>query len=325
MKKSLLTLCLVIAALSGFAWLALYRHSALAPGRSAPATAGTARQTQVSAGEQDLAALKAKAARAPRILPVFGLNGESLAVRQKALDALAPPYTPEEIAAAIAFLHSTGERPGVPRGVEHVLKNGLMDLLTRQGAPPTNLLQELCALYNDRQQDSVTRDYAVQYVIANGLRETARSAADRPVVREALWEALNETDSSISGTALLGLHRLAAIDPAVETNRLDQAALRLTSEPGVGNLARTTALQVCAQRRLTVALPSAAELAKNGDNITVQAAAIAALADLGAEPELELLQALRKQDQPALRMAINSALRRLEKRLAPRNGQASPR
>ena len=322
MKRFLLTLFLALAALSGFVWLAVHRHSAAPPGRIAPATVGTARHTQVSAGDQDFAAFKAKAASAPRILPVFGLNGESLAVRQKAIDALATPYTPDEIAAAIAFLHSTGERPGVPPGVEHVLKNGLMDLLTRHGASPTNLLQELCALYSDRQQDSVTRDYAVQYVIANCLRDTAGSAADRPVAREALWEALHETDSSIAGTALLGLHRLAATDLTIESNRLDEAALRLVSEPGVGNLARITALQVCAQRRLADALPSAVELARHGESVSVKAAAISALGDLGGQPEQELLQTLRKQDEPALRVAINSALRRLEKRLMPPKRQA---
>ena len=320
MRRPLIVL-LSLAVLSGLVWVAAHRHSALPSGPAAPVTARPTRAAGPLNAEPDLALLKAKAARAPRVLPVFGFNGESSALRQKAIDAFSPPYTAEEIAAAIEFLHSTGERSGSTRGLEHVLKNNLMEALTRQGAP-TNFLMELCALYNDRQQDSVTRDYAVQYVIANCLRDTARSAAGRPAAREALWEALHETDSSIAGTALLGLQRLSATDLAIETNRLDEAALRLVSAPGVGNLARITALQVCAQRRLAGALPVAAELAKSGESVAVKAAAIAALADLGAQTEQELLQALRQQDEPGLRVAIDTALRRLEQRLMPAKRQA---
>jgi hypothetical protein len=259
----------------------------------------------------------------PRLRVVFGLGNELLPNRCRAIDAVTSPLTPEETAAIYEYLHGGGERGDVNPVWEHVIKNNLMGLLMRQAAAPTNLLQEMCGLYQDRSQDSVTRDYAVQFVIQTCLRDSNRLAAGQPAARETLWAATSETNSSIAGTALLGLNRLAAVDPAIDPKRLDQTALNLAMDPKIGNLTRITALQVCAQRHLVAALPTVVKFARRGDSIAVKAAAIAALGDLGSESEHKLLQTLHEENDPALSAAVSSALHRLEKKLASGQPQAS--
>jgi hypothetical protein len=106
------------------------------------------------------------------------------------------------------------------------------------------------------------------------------------------------------------------MDPAVDSNRVNQAALRMATEPGTGDLSRITAMQVCAQRHLAEALPLAVQLAQQGGSVSIRVVAIAALGELGGEPEQTLLQELGKQNEPALRAAVSRAARRLNDRMA---------
>jgi hypothetical protein len=190
-----------------------------------------------------------------------------------------------------------------------------MDVLTRQHAPPRDLLRELCSLYGDQTQDVVTRDYALQSLATACAGAVGELAQDGRMARETLWAAVGETGSSLGGTALLGLQRLARGEPGSADRRLDEATLRLVEDGSAGQLARVTALSVCAERGLTAALPTALEVARSGSSVSERAAAIAAVGELGGRPERALLEALEAGGENSLRPAVKSALRRLNQRL----------
>jgi len=268
---------------------------------------------QVPASEQ--AATPVPKPETPRrLLRLLGLHGESFAERHQAIEALTPPLTDEEIGAAFAYLATT--QYVAVAGGEYVLKNDLMNQLAKLPAPPTNLLHEFCGLYQDHRQDEVTRDYALQHVIGCLSQDTNCFAGDRPEAWDALLTAAGEIGGSLAGTALLGLSRIQAANPTIDSNRVDTVALQMATNVGTGDLSRITALQVCADRQLTAALPQALDLAQTGTSISMRASAIAAVGTLGGAPELKTLEALEKQNDPALQAAVAGAIKRLERRLA---------
>ena len=242
------------------------------------------------------------------VRPIMGLHQENMATRLKAVKALGKNLTRAEIEALFAFLLAPGQKT-------FSLQNDVIHALRQQATPPDDLLPVLRDLHRDSQQDLVSRDYALQHLVAEYQKNTTNAVAHQ--IPEVLWEALGETNSSIAGTALLGLHRLCDVDPSLDSNQVSQAALQLTQEGATGELARITALQVCAQRGLQEALPTARALAREGASLALRISAIAAVGDLGGKDEKEFLQLLSAQGAAHLQPAITSALQRLQRRLIP--------
>ncbi len=269
----------------------------------------------VRINRDDLAAV---AVKADRVRPVLGLASESYADREKALSKLVGTnLKPEEIGAIVAYLNSRGDFPGMIAGREQVLKNNLMDLLIQQTPPPTNLLETLCGIYQDKGQDAVLQNYAIQHVISSCLASTNQPPTERQAALDVLWVAVGETDASLAGTALMGLDRLAAKGRAIETNRLNETALKLALNPVSGELARVTALQVCAKRRLGDVLPEALKLAQEGVSVPLRASAIATIGVLGGESERTILRTMKKQGDKRLQAAVLAALQKLNAKLPP--------
>ncbi len=92
-----------------------------------------------------------------------------------------------------------------------------------------------------------------------------------------LWEATQETDSSIGGTALMGLSRLSDKAPEFDRERVAATANRFASDPSVGSFTRTAAIQVCARMNVTDALLVIWQTAQSGETVALQTSAIAAL------------------------------------------------
>ena len=276
---------------------------------AAPAAGTLAAQTArtPAAGSNDLLAV------------VVGVSGAPFAARQAALRTLRPPLTPEEVAAVYAYLRDDTPHPATLPGGEHVLKNDLLALLTRQEPPPEGLLRELVSLSRDPSQNAVVRDYALQHLAQCAEQPTNRFSAGLDLAHATLWEALSETSGTFAGTALLGLQRLAARDPGFATQRLDTAAVALARDPNAHPLSRTTALQVCAQRGLNAALPEAVELAQTGATLPLRAAAVAALGNLGRQGEAALLEQLQTDTNALLQHAATASLKRLRARLNTSN------
>jgi hypothetical protein len=253
--------------------------------------------------------------------PLWGLAGETFAARRAVVRRLGTHLSEAEIADLVAFLRTTGARSGTLIGGEHYLKNEVMNLLLNQAPTPPGLGTNLCEVFRDPVQDAVTRDYAIQHLVTweDEVASHNPNAAASPVI-ETLWEAAAETGTSIAGTALLGLHRLSRKNPGIDSNRVDQTCLRLAQDASAGNLSRSTALQISAQRGLRPALPAALALAEQAPTVALQVSALAAVGSLGGPSEDAFLERMQQQGSPLLQTALASARHRLHERLEQVNG-----
>jgi hypothetical protein len=252
------------------------------------------------------------------VRPIYGLGGESIFQRLDAVKALARKLRPEEITALFAFA-SARPAPGADRGPldsDAALKNDVLNALRFQPHSPAGLTGLLIGIYRDREQDIVMRDYAVQHLVSLYEQLPGSRIAEKKQIQQVLQAALAETDSSIAGTALLGMHNLSTGHPEFDTPELTEAALNLARDDTARELVRITALQVCAGRGIKDALPAALALANAAPTIPVQISAIAALGTLGTAEHRALLEELAESPEARLRPAAQTALNRLQARLA---------
>ena len=204
----------------------------------------------------------------------------------------------------------------------NVLKNDLVSLLQEQFDPPTGLTGTLIEIYQNPAQDPVARDYALQHLVTWSEQGAADAPDAKPRIYSVLRQAAQE-DTSIAGTALLGLHRLSVNDSrtlplsagAVSGEEISQIALRMLLSANPPSAARVTAIQVCAEREVGEALPPIQALAQAENGTAVRISAIAALGWLGGPEQAVLLQRLAAEPNPDLRHAVEGALRRLRTRL----------
>lgn len=208
--------------------------------------------------------------------------------------------------------------------LRQVLKNELMNRLCAMEPPPAGVGDVLVALYKDETQPLVLRDYAIQHLAA--YLEQAGGSTGPGLDREhqqawqVLWAALQQSDGSLAGTALLGLKRLFEAGADLERGRLEQAATQLAGNPAASELTRISACQVCAQLGLQEALPAIEAAARSSSSVAMQISAVGALGLLGGTNDLALLQSLLPGGEPRLRLPVQAAIDRIRRR----SGQFSP-
>jgi hypothetical protein len=205
-----------------------------------------------------------------------------------------------------------------------VLKNQLMDVLCALNPPPAQLADVLAQIYHDRNQNEALRDYAMQHLATfhqqlNGASEEMRriKSFEMAEAENVLWEGLSETDNSIAGTALLGLLRLAQSEPGYDEQAVAQAALNLARDNGAGELARITALQVCAKLQVTDALPLVMNAAQPTQTVPLRISAVGALGVLGGAEQVAFLDALIQGADERLKLPAQHALNQINQRLGP--------
>ena len=231
--------------------------------------------------------------------------------RVEAVHAIREDLNNEELRAFYDYLLAPAHNPD-DRIQENWLRNEMMDKLVTQQKPPADLAGTLVAIYQDKDQDVVMRDYAIQHM--NPAYAQA-NAEEKAALRQALWQATGETDSSIAGTALLALNDLSQNNTEFEKNKITEAALKLVSNEQCGELARITAVQICGRTSATQAEPLVLQLAQSAGSIPLRITAIAALGDLGDRSVENFLQQIAAGNEDRLKPAAESALKRLNKRL----------
>ena len=259
---------------------------------------------------------KSGAAATPESLRLI-LNGEDsrpgYAERVKTLHAINRDLMVEEVEAFFAYLRMPAKDSQDPVG-ENWLRNEMMDKLVQQAALPPGLSDLLVAIYHDPAQDVVMRDYAVQHMAPAYERVSDQEKAN---LRDTLWQATGETDTSIAGTALLALLDVvgpiasSGDDAAANHARLADTAFKLAADDHCGELARITAVQVCGRMQIEQALPVLEQLAQTAPSIPLRIAATAALGDIGGTEAVQLLQRLAESPEPRQALAAQSALVRL--------------
>ena len=106
---------------------------------------------------------------------------------------------PDDLSAADREAVARYLKYGENSDIELVIKNDLMNKLRNQKTLPPELTGVLLDLYSDRKQNITVRIYALQHL--RPQYELTRDAA----IRQAFYDALNETDNEIAGGALLAL------------------------------------------------------------------------------------------------------------------------
>lgn len=142
----------------------------------------------------------------------------------------------------LEFLADSHRPSGISLQAWRAEKNALMDVLSSRRQPPAELAGILIAVSGDPEQDVVVRDYALQHMVSI----YSSAVSDRGRMQEALFRALDEKRSSLPGTALLALNRLARDYPDVDGDRLEARALALAGDEDCGAMGRAAAFQVCA-------------------------------------------------------------------------------
>jgi hypothetical protein len=196
------------------------------------------------------------------------------------------------------------------------LKNEVMTALRGQSVMPSGFVKTLITVYEDRQQDEVIRDYAIQHLGA-GYEILDLSDEDRKHTREVLKVALREQNDT-AGTALIALHLISKNDASFDAKSINSNAVYLATTTGMSASVRTTAVQICAERGLKEVVPALEKYTKSGPEI-LQVAAIAALGELGGRKDITLLTQIAGV-HPAVSTAIRKAIARIQIRI-PNNEQ----
>ncbi len=235
--------------------------------------------------------------------------------RSAAIQRLRGGITTEEKRALYGYLATYSAEDETQIG--HVLKNNVMSALVAQHPTLPDLAPQLVAISANPGLHVVIRDYAVQHcvVLYEELNQIPEAQVSRRHLRDGLYQALTETNNSLAGTALLGMSRLSLEDADFDRGRIQRAALKCATDSRTGELARITALQVCAQMGLETALPVCVSLAEGTGDAPLRLSAIAALGQLGGAEAVPLLTHILAEKNDRFHPAATRALKRLQERL----------
>lgn len=195
--------------------------------------------------------------RPPKKIAAFGNkanahgDGRCLGTTQVPPRSESVPVEAEEaLSAEIGGFASREER-----GEAASEKNQLMDALLNQPTIPADYGATMIALFRDRAQDVVTRDFAVQHIglYAQALNRRGRydpDSRDAKDCRAALFDAADETSTIVAAAAFRALSSIAGFDYRIDAGRLDSMIAASVSDASFAPAVRVMAAQLCGERRI---------------------------------------------------------------------------
>jgi len=152
-------------------------------------------------------------------------------------------------------------------------KNQVMDELLNQDQIPADYGTQMVALFRDKGQDVLTRDFAVQHIglYAQALQRRGAydsASAEAHTLRAALDEASTDTKTIIAAAAFRALADMAAFDPNVDVRRLDSRLAACVGDASAAPAARVMAAHLCGERRVTAARATLSSLATSSSTPT---------------------------------------------------------
>lgn len=244
-----------------------------------------------------------------------------------AVTELGDTLTQEEAAEIVKKLREIAGKPDAGK-ISAVNLNSLLNLLRRNGVADPDIFQSLAGIVANEAADIEVRDYAVQH--AEGwLRErdpaTGKPAVDDPPSRQAIRKLLVDAAAmpgkSFSGTATTALVDLAGFYPEeFPAELVDRSVLGLLKGDEVHPAARVSAIQLCAERGLTQALPEIRAVMGKADAApALRLAAYAALGTLGDASDAAALDKLLATEVRDRRFdaALQGARKKIAARIAP--------
>jgi hypothetical protein len=230
-----------------------------------------------------------------------------LAAVQTRLDALPAALTEVELNALIIFLRVGASEEEAMRLLR---QNDLADRLLQREDTVEATVRALIAVIPDEKQSVVWRDYSLQKL------PLAYAKVGETVQREilqTLWQRVDDPTASLSGTSLLGLHRLYLSKvSAVDGEKVCASALRILTGSGYAEANRLTAMQIAAHHRSVEAL----EIARSWLNeprtaVSLRVGGVAALGLAGNPEDAELVKRFLDSPDYRLRQAAQFAIRNL--------------
>ncbi|MEM6885865.1 MAG: hypothetical protein AAF571_12620 [Verrucomicrobiota bacterium] len=229
--------------------------------------------------------------------------------------------------------------PDLPAGLNEnqyrFLVNQLLNRLRRID-DIESLVLVLADVYRNPGQDLLVRDYAIQHMGLSmgtliGQQQlqspgSPQSAVNgewlemKNEVEEVLWAAVEETNTSISGTALLALENMVQRvdfwdEPEKARARLARVAIDIANNEQASVVARITALQVAAKgEQADRVLEAARTIAGSSQNHVLRASAISVLGMRGTAEDQKLLLELLNRGDSRLQVAVRSALEKMDQR-----------
>lgn len=242
----------------------------------------------------------------PGSLSILLSNGHFFK-RLKAVRQLGRNLTNKEISLLYALMDKKDD-VSLPADKMNTIKNDVVNALMEQHKLPTDLTHNLIVMYKDREHNDVWRDYCIQHL--GTIYQKLGDQKEKTKLMDVLWQATEETNLSIAGTALISLQR--NIDASGSgRERVAAKALTFAEDSSCAEPARITALQICAELSENKVLDTARSLINAEASIPLRMSAIAAVGTLGDATDLPMLEIHAISSDIRLITAAKSALKRL--------------
>ncbi len=280
----------------------------------------------------------------PQVAQLLTSDSATLADRLATLATVGNRLPDTDRAALLASITNTPPN-GLNIGEWHALANDILQVLRNQQPYTPQYTDCLIALWHDKTLDATLRDYALQQLrewIADSDTRTVHE--DRPekiaLIQQTFLQAATpghptcDPQSTTTGTALLALDEWAyatvspkspisnlpstsSSPPKFQIPNLQSLLLTHAGDESTHRGVRATALQLCAHRGITDALPIArALIAAPATPAILHMAAISLLGTLGNADDLKLLTTFQKKEtqDPLLHTSLHKAITHLTQR-----------
>ena len=144
--------------------------------------------------------------------------------------------------------------------------NDVMDEMLNRSEIPADYAETMVALFRDKSQGDVVRDFAVQHIglYAETLNMRGKYNADSnesAALRDSLWDAADETHTIVAAAAFRALADMAAFDLHIDASRLDSRLASCIADSSASPAARVMAAQLCGERGIVAAKSALSRLA----------------------------------------------------------------
>ena len=264
---------------------------------------------------------------------------------EAAIHELSKELSADDVAALRDMLTWPNDRfPEGMRAIEiNAVKNDVLDRILRQTELPEGIGLQMVEMASNVDNDPVWRDYCIQFMQpfyerrskveslnvegvsqASSLPSDARGLQDAggteelEAVRETMFQALEERDSTIAGTSLIGLELLSRTHDEFDRESILSSATEIAADESASASCRLTALRLASERRTTEdteytesTAEAARMLAQTGETVLLRSAAIVTLGETGSEEDRELLESFALSDNKQIVAAAELALEKM--------------
>ncbi|MCK5835417.1 MAG: hypothetical protein KAG98_06770 [Lentisphaeria bacterium] len=264
----------------------------------------------------------------PEVLMIAGISKSAKKLtyndRMDAIEALTTSLEHGTIEFLRAFLKVPyDENCGLKAIGYNAIKNDVLEVLLRQQSLVEGIGTDLVEAFHDQNTDEMWRDYAIQFMeMYYGQALSQQNENNYKAVEAELTEieatyfaGIQEVNSTIAGTSLIGLQTVASKDSRVDMDSAVTAAVAIVNDSSIPDYNRMTALRICGDSESEEIRDSVLELVQVGESMPLRIVAVSTLGDMGNKDDISLLVDVKAQVQDAnLKKVIDTAIAKLEKK-----------